>query len=612
MKSVYEPLTWLVGGEAGYGISTMGATFARICTRAGLFVQGYGEYPSLIRGGHNTAGVRVGREAVTSHGDTIDILLALNRQTIDLHLAEMAPGGAIVYDGETIVWDTSALASDPRTSKLRLVSVPLARITKELEADRVMRNTVALGASLAVFGFEFSHIEEIMTRTFAKKGPEVIEHNVKVARGGFDYVHSTYADGFPTPSGEKLPFEKKMSPVPDAPKRLLLSGNEALSLGALKAGVKFMSAYPMTPITTVMLMLAGWGQKYGIVMKQTEDEIAAMNMAIGASYMGVRSLTATSGGGFSLMTEAIGMAAITETPLVAIEGMRPGPSTGLPTWTDQGDLRFVMHASQGEFPRVVVLPGDVDESFEVMLKAYNWAEKYQMVVLVVTDKYLGESIFTTEPFKHEDYKVDRGERVSFDEAMALKQGEYLRYKFTETGVSKRAVPGMPNTIHSVSTDEHKEDGDLDESGENRIKMVDKRARKLEVLKRDTLKEEDMMMLHGPAEADLTLVGWGSTKGPILEAMGIANANGLKVNFLQIKMALPFASEGVARVLEGARARSAKLLLVENNATAQMGSVIRENTGILIENKYLRYDGRPIHSAELIRRIYQELNSPLQA
>ena len=602
MKSVYEPLTWMVGGEAGYGISTMGASFARICTRAGLFVHGYGEYPSLIRGGHNTASVRVGYEPVTSHGYKVDILLALNKQTVDLHLDEMADNGAVIYDNEAMPWDTSAVKPT-----LRLVAVPLARLTKELGADRVMRNTVALGASLAVFGFEFSHIEEIMTRTFLRKGQDVVDYNVKVARAGFDFVHTTYADGFPTPGGSKLPFEKKMHPVENAPKRILMSGNEALAMGALKAGVKFMAAYPMTPVTSIMMALAGWGLKHNIVMKQTEDEIAAMNMAIGASYMGVRTLTATSGGGWALMTEAIGMAAITETPLVAIEGMRPGPSTGLPTWTDQGDLRFVMHSSQGEFPRLVLLPGDITECFEMMLKAYNWAEAYQMVVLLITDKYMGESIHTADPFKHEDYVVNRGERLTMDEALKLAPGEYKRYLLTERGVSKRSVPGMPNTIHVASTDEHREDGDLDESAENRIQMVNKRARKLETLKREAMTESDGAVLHGPAEAALTMVGWGSMKGPMMEAMNVFNAaaeaegHTERVNFLQIKMALPFPSEVVTRVLTTAK----KTLLVENNATAQMGGVIREFTSIHLQNQYLRYDGRPIHSAELVDHLHKQ-------
>lgn len=597
MKSIYEPVTWLVAGEAGYGISTMGATFARICTRAGLYAHGYGEYPSLIRGGHNTAGVRVGYEPVTSHSDKIDILLALNHNSIEFQIPEMMKNGIVIFDGESLVWDKTV--ADP---SLRLCDVPLARITKDLGADRVMRNTVALGASLAVFGFEFSHMQEMLERMFGRKGPEVVQHNLAVAKAGYDYVTEHFVAGFPLVGGGTAAFEKKMHAVPDAPKRILLSGNEALALGALKAGVKFMAAYPMTPVTSIMLTIAGWGLKHNIVMKQTEDELAAMNMAIGASYMGVRTLTATAGGGFALMTEAIGMAAITETPLVAIEGQRPGPSTGLPTWTDQADLRFVMHASQGEFPRMVLLPGDVTECFDMMLKAYNWAEKYQMVVLVMTDKYMGESIFTAAPFAHENYVVDRGEFMTFEEALKVTPGTYKRYEFTERGVSKRALPGYPNCIHAVSTDEHKETGDLDESSENRIKMVDKRARKLESLKKEALASNDGAELYGPADADLTMVGWGSMKGPILEAMNTANENGRKVNFLQIKMALPFPSEFVTKVLASAK----KTLLVENNSTAQMAGVIREYTGIALLNQFLRYDGRPIHSAQILDRINLDL------
>ena len=597
MKSIYEPVTWLVAGEAGYGISTMGATFARICTRAGLYAHGYGEYPSLIRGGHNTAGVRVGYEPVTSHSDKIDILLALNHNSIEFQIPEMMKNGVVIFDGESLVWDKTV--ADP---SLRLCDVPLARITKDLGADRVMRNTVALGASLAVFGFEFSHMQEMLERMFGRKGPEVVQHNLSVAKAGYDYVTEHFSAGFPLVGGGTAAFEKKMYAVPDAPKRILLSANEALALGALKAGVKFMSAYPMTPVTSIMLTIAGWGLKHNIVMKQTEDELAAMNMAIGASYMGVRTLTATAGGGFALMTEAIGMAAITETPLVAIEGMRPGPSTGLPTWTDQADLRFVMHASQGEFPRMVLLPGDVTECFDMMLKAYNWAEKYQMVVLVMVDKYMGESIHTAVPFEHENYLVDRGEFMTFEEALKVTPGTYKRYEFTERGVSKRALPGYPNCIHAVSTDEHKESGDLDESSENRIKMVDKRARKLESLKKEALASNDGAELYGPADADLTIVGWGSMKGPILEAMNVANENGRKVNFLQIKMALPFPSEFVTQVLASAK----KTLLVENNSTAQMAGVVREYTGIALLNQFLRYDGRPIHSSQILDRINLDL------
>lgn len=516
------------------------------------------------------------------------MLLALNKETIDLHLAEMSAGGVIIYDGESVQIDTSV------RSDVLFASVPFAKITKELNAQMLMRNTVALGASFGMMNYDFSFVEKVLADTFARKGQDVVDYNVKVARAGYDYAALNFAGKVKLPEG--------ITPVVNATKRIVLSGNEAIAIGAIKAGLKFMAAYPMTPVTSVMLNVAKYGVKYGIVMKHTEDEIAAVNMAIGAAHMGVRSMTATSGGGFALMTEALGMAGITETPLVVVEGMRPGPSTGLPTWTDQADLRFVMHASQGEFPRVLFAPGDIDECFYMTLKAFNLAEKYQMLCMILTDKYIGESVMTTAPFEHKSYKADRGLLISKKDAANIKDGTFKRFAFTENGVSPRAVPGTPNCIYAVSTDEHKEDGDLDESGENRIKMVDKRAKKLLTLKKESLTTDDVIGVYGAADADLTIVSWGSTKGPILEAVDLAAARGKKVNFLQIKCVLPFPAAEVTEVLKKAK----KTLMIETNSEAQMAGVIAQNTGIIIRDKFLRYDGRPFHPAQILEKICQTI------
>jgi 2-oxoglutarate ferredoxin oxidoreductase subunit alpha len=565
----------------------MGAMFARICARAGLHVHGYPEYPSLIRGGHNTAMVRVGAKKVLGHDPKIDVLLALNKDALDLHLSELNDGAAVIYDGESVPYDFSAVQGLP--AGVRIVSVPFARITKELEADRVMRNTVALGASFAVLSGDFNLIYNVLERTFLRKGPEVVEHNSRVARAGYDFVLKNFGEGL---------CGKKLTAVAGALERMLLSGNDAIAIGAIKSGLKFMSAYPMTPVTSIMQTVAANGVKYGIVMKQTEDEIAAINMAIGAAHMGVRAMTASSGGGFALMTEALGMSAMTETPLVVVMGTRPGPSTGMPTWTEQSDLRFVMHASSGEFGRVVFLPGDNDECFEMTLAAFNLAEEYQMPCFILTDKYLGESVSTTEIFEHKKYKVKRGTLMSISDATRVKDGDFKRFENTASGISPRAVPGYPNCIYTAATDEHNEFGDLDETGENRKKMMDKRARKMVALKSHGLPESERFCLHGEADADLTIVGWGSTKGPILEAMNLACEKGLKVNFLQIKCALPFPVDGVAAIL----AKAGKILDVENNSEAQMAGVIRENTGILISDRFLRYDGRPLNAREIFKKI----------
>ncbi len=577
----------MVGGEAGYGITTMGQMFSRACTQSGLYAFGYVEYPSLIRGGHNTAMVRVGSNPVHSHSDKVDMLLALNKETVDLHVHEMSVGGVIIYDGENVI------LSEKREDVL-YASIPLGKITKELGAQALMRNTVALGASFGMMKYDFKYLEKVLADTFGRKGQEVVDYNVKVARTGYDYAIANF--------GDKVKIGENIQPIEGAATKIVLSGNEAIAIGAIKAGVKFMAAYPMTPITTVMLMIAKYGVKYGIVMKHSEDEIAAVNMAIGAAHMGVRSMTATSGGGFALMTEALGMAGITETPLVVIEGMRPGPSTGLPTWTDQADLRFVMHASQGEFPRVLFAPGDVDECYNMTIKAFDLAEKYQMLCMIITDKYLGESVMTTVPFDHKNYKPDRGQLISRAEAEKMEDGKYKRFEFTESGVSKRAVPGTPNCVYAVSTDEHNETGDLDEGADNRNKMVEKRDRKLQTLKKESLKEIDMLQLHGAIDADLTIVSWGSTKGPILEALDLAEEQGKKVNFLQIKCVLPFPTEEVKKVLTGAK----KLLMLETNFESQMSGVIAQNTGILIQDKLLRYDGRPIHPAQILEKICQTI------
>lgn len=587
MTTKHNHFTWMVGGEAGYGITTMGQMFSRACTQSGLYAFGYVEYPSLIRGGHNTAMVRVGSNPVHSHSNKVDMLLALNKETVDLHVEEMSVGGVIIYDGENVI------LTEKREDVL-YASIPLGKITKELGAQALMRNTVALGASFGMMKYDFKYLEKVLADTFGRKGQEVVDYNVKVARTGYDYAIANF--------GDKVKIGENIQPIEGASTKIVLSGNEAIAIGAIKAGVKFMAAYPMTPITTVMLMIAKYGVKFGIVMKHSEDEIAAVNMAIGAAHMGVRSMTATSGGGFALMTEALGMAGITETPLVVIEGMRPGPSTGLPTWTDQADLRFVMHASQGEFPRVLFAPGDVDECYNMTIKAFDLAEKYQMLCMIITDKYLGESVMTTVPFDHKNYKPDRGLLMSRDEASKIPDGSYKRFEFTDSGVSKRAVPGTPNCVYAVSTDEHNETGDLDEGAENRNKMVEKRDRKLQTLRKESLKEIDMLGLHGAADAELTIVSWGSTKGPILEALDLAEEQGKKVNFLQIKCVLPFPSEEVKKILNGAK----KLLMLETNFDSQMAGVIAQNTGILIQDKLLRYDGRPIHPAQILEKICQTI------
>ncbi|MBU5688429.1 MAG: 2-oxoacid:acceptor oxidoreductase subunit alpha, partial [Candidatus Aenigmarchaeota archaeon] len=418
-----------------------------------------------------------------------------------------------------------------------------------------------------------------------KKGEDIAQTNINVAKAGYEYV----LEKFQNINKIKIKSNGKQ-------KRMYINGNEAIAIGAIKAGCKFYAAYPMTPASSILHYLASKENDYNIIVKQTEDEIAAIHMAIGASFAGVRAMTGTSGGGFSLMTEALGLAAITETPLVVVLAQRPGPSTGLPTHTEQGDLRFAMHASNGEFPRVIVAPGDVNECFYETFNAFNIAEKYQLPVIIITDKFLAESHATTDPFFIDGMKIDRGQLLSEDKAKNIQ--DYKRYENTISGISLRALPSQENTIFKAATDEHDEYGRLSEEPADRIIQVDKRFRKMKVLET----EIDGAKFYGDKDAEVIIVSWGSTKGPILEAMKLLHKKDIKVGFLQILYIIPFPVNKTKSFLEDAK----KKILIENNKTGQLGSVIKEKTGIDMDYKILKYDGRPFTPEEIVSQIEEVL------
>jgi len=379
---IVNKLSLLVGGEAGAGISRSGFLFAKACLRGGLYVFGANDYQSLIRGGHNVYTVEVCNEAVHAQADTIDLLIALNKETILLHKNEFVSGAGIIYDKNQFNVTKEELGRDD----IKLYHVPMRNIVKELEGPEIMENTVALGAVNAILDYDPELLNSVLIDTF---NPKIAEQNIEAAKQGYIYVQEHYKNNF----GYQL---KKTGSA--GKYKIFLTGNEAIALGALNAGCKFYAAYPMTPATSILHFLAPLDHEYKMVVVQTESEIAAINMVAGASYAGVRSMTATSGGGFCLMTEALGMIGMTETSPVIVLVQRPGPSTGLPTYTGQGDLRFAIHSSQGEFPRVVIAPGDVEECFYSTLEAFNLAEKFQVPSIIISDKYLAESNGTTEPF----------------------------------------------------------------------------------------------------------------------------------------------------------------------------------------------------------------------
>jgi len=574
-------VVWKIAGEAGYGIMATGYMFSQLCTRGGLWVFDINEYPSLIRGGHNTYLVRVADREVYAPLRGVTLLAALNRRAVEAHLEEIVPGGGIIYDPE------ETKIREIAREDVKVYQVPLLGITRELGVDRIMRNNAALGATLALFDYDFGLLEDAIKRIFKRKGEKVIQDNLLVARRGYDHIKENYDD-----------FGFKLRKI-GSRGRMVLTCNDAAALGALRAGLKFYAGYPMTPSSSILHYMAAQERRMKLVVKHTEDEISAINMIVGASIAGVRAMTATSGGGFCLMSEGYGMAGMVEAPIVVVVAMRPGPSTGMPTWTSQGDLKFLLSASQDEFPRIVLAPGDTTQTFYLTAEAFNLAERYQTPVIVALDKYLSESHKTTEKFDQGRVKIERGWLV--DEKEIEELGEeyqcdnfFKRYKFTEDGISPRSIPGQKKGMYCATSDEHEETGYVVEGIENRNRIMEKRMKKLEKAAR----ELPPPRLEGDSDAKITFVGWGSTRGPILEAMKMLEQNSITASYLQIIYLNPLHSREIGEILRGVK----RPVLVENNYSGQLGELIRAKTGFEIKEKILKYDGRPFFPEEIYERI----------
>ena len=579
-EKVANTLSWKLGGEAGFGIMSAGLMFAKACSRGGLNVFVINEYPSLIRGGHNVSHIWVKEKEITSQYYPVDLLVALNEETVELHKHEINTRGGILYDGDKITISTETLGRDD----VNLYPVPLEKIAIETGERVIMRNTVALGASIALADYDLEMLNGVIRDTFAHKGDKVVNPNLTTAKGGYDYIKENYA----TDS-----FRCKLSKVEGREPKPLISGSEAIALGAIQAGCKFYSAYPMTPASPILHFMATHERRFGMIVKHTEDELAAILMAIGAAYSGVRAMTATSGGGFCLMTESLGLAGQGEIPLVIVVAQRPGPATGLATWTAQGDLRFVIHAAQGEFPRLVAAPGDMEECFYTTIDAHNFAERYQVPVIILEDKYLSESSKTVEKFDVSNVKLDRG-CLARPEDLEAEEITFKRYEFTESGISPRALPGQKGGIHNVGGEEHDIYGFMSEDAENRQKMMEKRKRKIELAAKELPKPK----IYGDETSDLLVIGWGSTKLPMLEAIRVLEEDALKVKYLHLNWIIPFPTEEVSKAMDS----SAKRIVVEGNINAQLGSLIRENTLKAVDHKILKYDGRPFYPEDVVRGI----------
>ena len=576
-----------IGGAAGQGVATPGDIFAKIFSRRGLNLNAYNAYQSIIRGGHTFLTIRTGTEKVSNIGDRIDLLIPLNQDSMDRHLRLLGPGAACIYNAETI---TPASAADG----VQLCPLPVSQLA-DITRNKVAQNTLAIGAGLHMMGVGFQALENILGEQFKKKGEAVVTENVGIARAGYDYAAAHFS-AFP-------------NPLPKTENRYaILSGNIAMAMGGAAAGVKFYCAYPMSPSTGVLHWMAAHARKAGIMVRQVEDEIGVINMAIGAAHAGVRAMCATSGGGVALMSEGLGMSAMIETPVVVIDCQRAGPSTGVPTKTEQGDLWQMLGAAFGDYPRVIVAPLDITDCFKTIPEIFNLVDRFQCPGLVLCDLLLSEGRLGVDP-KDLDFSppIDRGELITHAHgngggSAVGKNGDYLRYRNTESGISPRAIPGVAGYIHTAATDEHQEDGVLisDEftNPAKRRAMMEKRMRKVAGIEAAVLPP----MLSGPRDADVTLIGWGSTKGVIEEACEILNEQGISANQLQIRWLVPLHGEAILEILEGTR----HTIIVENNYSGQFARYLRSETSFVADGHIRKYDGEPFMPHHIVEAVKEQL------
>ena len=566
-----------IGGGAGQGIATPGDILARIFVRRGLHLYTYNAYQSIIRGGHIFLTVRLCDEPIYTHGDSLDLLLCLNQDTMDRHLGLMGQGSRVIFNSDSI---NPGSAGDG----VELCGVPVNELTQS--RNRLIQNTVAVGVMMALIKLDFELLEDSLTLRFGRQGQSVVDENVAVARAGFEYA--------------KANFTPYAAPVPDGSRPLAIwSGNDAIAMGAAAAGVKFYSAYPMSPASGILHWMAQNARELGIMVRQLEDEISVANMAIGAAHAGCRAMCATSGGGFALMTEAVGSAGMMEIPVVFVNVQRAGPSTGVPTKTEQGDLWQVLGASQGDYERFIVAPRDALDAYNSIPDLFNLIDKCQCPGIVVSDLLISEGRFSVDPDDINLHPaIDRGDLI-FEPSS---DNGYMRYQNTESGVSPRALPGLEGYVHIVASDEHDEDSMLlsDEftNPHKRRKMVEKRARKFQNIAREVAPPQ----LEGPEDAEVTLVGWGSTFGVIKEAVEMLKTHGVVANQLPIKWIVPFHAEAVTEILS----RSQRVIVVENSYSGQFYRYMRSETGLSVNGHIRKYDGEPFMPHHIVEGVLEQL------
>ncbi len=546
----------VIGGEAGDGVRAVGGVLGRIFNRHGLYSFVREDYQSLIRGGHNYSQVVASSEKIWNQYQEAEILVALDERTIDNHEDYLSEDAKLIFDPEEVDYDSE-----------KAHPVPLSSMVEEVEGIEIMKNSASIGTIAYLYGLDLEIVKEVLEEEYVEKS----EKNITLVEKGFEHAEESF---------EKI----RELEIQDRKEIPLLTGNQAISLGAAKAGLDVYIAYPMTPSTSILHFTANYQDELGLTVVQPENEIGVINMALGSSYAGARSMIASSGGGFALMQEAVSLTGMSETPLLIVECQRAGPSTGVPTYTGQADLEFALSSGQGEFPSIVLAPGDQEEAYYRAGEALNLAWLYQVPVILLSDKHLSESRMSSE-IDFDSVFPEEGEIVE-------DPGEdYERYEITEDGVSPLAFPGASDALVQNTSYEHTELGYTTEEPEGIVAMQDKRNRKWEVIEEDVL-ERDPVKVYGDEDADNLILAWGSTKGAILEAMKHLD---IPVKFVQPLYLKPFPKDQISKHMEDAE----KIVSVEANATGQLAGLVRKETLSTVDEKILKYDMRPFNPLELV-------------
>lgn len=578
-----QQISWKVGGQQGEGIESTGEIFAKTLNRLGYHLYGYRHFSSRIKGGHTNNNIRISTTPVQALADQVDILVAFDQETIDFCRHELRPGAVIIAEA-------SINPHLPAESGIVLCALPMATLAAEAGSAQ-MKNMVALGASLTLLGIESESCQEVVAEIFAVKGDEVVRSNLTALQRGVTALRALYPQERP---------DLQLA-AGDKNRRLFMIGNETIALGALAGGCRFMSAYPITPASDIMEYLTNKLPQFGGVMVQTEDEIAACTMAIGANHAGVRAITASSGPGLSLMIEAIGLAGMTETPLVVIDVQRAGPSTGMPTKEEQSDLLAMIYGTHGEIPKIVIAPDSAEASFYDTIEALNLAEEYQCPVIVLSDLQLSLAQTTIDGLDDQQITIRRG-KLDLQPQLP-EQSEPVpckRFLLTDDGISPRYLPGVRNGVFHVTGLEHDELGRPAEAAANRRAQMEKRLRKLDGL----LFADPVRVDQRHATPDLLLVGWNATGGAIAEARERLEADGLSVNCAQVRLLHPFPTAAITPLMAAAK----QVVVIEQNATGQLAQLLRMNAGSAEKIVSLRkYDGNPFKPGEIHARISEVLH-----